>query len=237
VGPLHHAEVTAPVGPDEEYTPAGIPTGGVGGANPPGPDVTPEPGARPDTSLSWWYVPYLNAERDKPTTVQTINGITVGPGRLGVRENERERCQAETRTGTFDEVQEPEMAIVLDAFPPGSKVISSGFEWAAIFCAERTLAAGADVSVPADRENGVLGGSVIIAKYRGAPVSSLSIPDDRWRAAEIDGYPAAIAEPILPEIGLGESAVIVYYAGILLRVQGHWVPLDMLIAIAAAQIP
>lgn len=64
--------------PDVEvYNPP--PPGGVGEENPPGPDVTPEPGATPDTSLSWWHVPYLNQERMAEVRVQEITGITVGP--------------------------------------------------------------------------------------------------------------------------------------------------------------
>lgn len=233
--PLDLSEVTPPVGPNEEYTPAGIPTGGVGQANPPGPDVTPEPGATPDTTQSWWYVPYLNAERGQPATVQTISGITVGPGRLGVREDQREECASEIWAGTYDEVSDPQMAINLDALPAGSEVVSSGSEWAATFCDERTLSVGVEVSVPQSKDV-ILGGNVIITKYRGAPVSTLDIPDRRRRAGEINSYPAVIARPILDDIGLGQGAVIVYYEGILLRVQTSDIPMNMMLDIAEAQV-
>ena len=199
--------------------------------------MTPEPGATPDITKSCWYVPYLNAERDEPTTVQTINGITVGPGRLGVREDEREECETETRTGTYDEVADPEMVIYLSILPPSAEVISDGAEWVAVFCEERTLVVGIDVALSPDGEGPILGGTVIIAKYRGGAESAIDIPDHRWRAGQIKGYPAAIAEPILPDIGLGQGAVIVHYEGILLRVQSSDLPMDMVIAIAEAQIP
>ncbi len=235
-GHLDLPEVTAPVGPNEEYTPS-VPEGGVGEVNPPGPDVTPEPGATPDITQSWWYVPYLNAERDKPTTVQTINGITVGPGRLGVREADREECASEPRSGRYDDVADEEMAIDLDVLPPDAEPISDGGDWGAVFCEDRALTVGVEVAIPPDKHGAILGGSVIITKYRGAAVSAIDIPDHRWRPGEINGYPAAIADPILPDIGLGQSAVIVYYQGILLRVQASDLPADMLLEIAEAQLP
>ena len=157
----------------KEYTPS-VPEGGVGRSTRRGRTLRRNL-ARPRTSHSpGGYVPYLNAERDKPTTVQTINGITVGPGRRGVREADREECASEPRSGRYDDVADEEMAIDPDVLPPDAEPISDGGDWEPSSGEDRALTVGVEAAIPPDKHGAILGGSGHHYQDRGAAVSAIS---------------------------------------------------------------
>ena len=43
----------------------------------PAKDVTPPPGATPDTSKSFWHIPYINQDEKRPVFVGKLNGYTI----------------------------------------------------------------------------------------------------------------------------------------------------------------
>lgn len=201
--------------------------GGVGQEHPPPPDVTPVPGETPDTTKTWWYVPYINADRMKPVYTQTINGMTFGPdvSRVG------EKCPGAMRRVPFSQVDDPAFKLDTSLFPAGTVVN----EDIAALCDGVAWSVEGQFTLPADPSAGFRGGSVIIVRYRGLPQATAEIPAERWTTGTIAGHPAAIAVPILPDIGLGQSAAAVFVDGVLTIVSAYEIPLDLVLRIAEAQ--
>jgi DNA-binding CsgD family transcriptional regulator len=193
---------------------------------PPGPDVTPIPGATPDTSQPWWYVPYLNADRDKPRFDGTLAGIRIGPN-----VDPGSSCEGGvTSMGTVSDTTGTRFDLELPYQPPQT-TRQPGSEYV-MLCDGQVVSSEADYTVAADSTGSPFGGSLKVYRHVGDPIASLSIASERWRAGTIATRPAAIAEPILPDIGLGESAVVVYGDGVLTEVHADGIPMDELMKVA-----
>jgi hypothetical protein len=101
-----------------------------------------------------------------------------------------------------------------------------------LLCDGRAVAAGTHYTVAPDLALPRFGGSIEVYRHTGKAVASLAIPAARWREGTIAGHAAAIASPILPDLGLGEGAVVLVVDGVTTVVHSDGVPLADLIAFA-----
>ena len=76
------------------------------------------------------------------------------------------------------------------------------------FCKGQVVIAEARYWSPGDLTTGRFGGALTIVRLRGPRSMPLDHPADRVRAIEVDGRPAAIADP-LTEDGFGRSLLAV----------------------------
>ena len=82
------------------------------------------------------------------------------------------------------------------------------------------------------------GGSFAIYRYQSAVAWAQAFGlGDRWSAGNVDGIPAAILAPILPEIGYGNSAIAFFSDGIMTRVTADGLPLKQVYQIAEGLSP
>lgn len=186
-------------------------------ATPPGPDVTPPPGATPDTSKEFWYIPYLNAARQSPIFDGTIAGIRIGPS-----VDPGTSCPGGSllRGVLADSVNTP--VTVASTFVPDGRRDAADVKVG--LCDGEAATAEATYGVSPDPAVKRFGGTIQVYRHRGLPIATLSIPTDRWSAGVVSGVPAAVARPILPDIGLGESAVVVFKDGIVTVVHADGIP-------------
>lgn len=171
---------------------------------PPESHVTPSAGEAVDTSKPWWYVPFLNAERNKPAVDVTINGVQVGPNARRIIPG----CELGAVPMAAEDAKP--LAINVRALRPVGGVLEHEL---ATSCAGRPAAYEVLYTIAGDPAAGRFGGSLMIARYAGPPSYESSIPTDRWSAGSINGVPVAIARPIL-ENGLGSSAVVWHSNGV-----------------------
>lgn len=193
---------------------------------PPGPDVTPIPGTTPDTTEPWWYVPYLNAARDKPLMDGMIAGVNISPA----ADPGRVCPTGEKAEGTFADTVGGPLSLSPRFLPQGAEEASNvlvGLCDGEPVTAEATYLISPDPSVPR------YGGSVVIFRHAGEPVAALAIPRERWHEAMVGNHAAAVAEPILSELGLGESAVVIHDNGVLTELHADGIPMGDVLKIAA----
>lgn len=214
------------------------PSPAVAGDEPvmPGPDVTPEPGSVPDTSRPFWFVPYENAERQKPRYDQVINGIAIGPS---VPEPAQQACLREETPDAAD-VAASRVAFRPRWLPDGS-----------LLDHERTAACGgvavlfqqrfyvppdesADADIRSGRktyfEVGHGGGFTIRRELLSEPYARSDLASERWTATKVAGRPAAIAKPMLE--GFGESSVVVWDDGVQTTIEADGLTVDDILRIA-----
>jgi hypothetical protein len=130
-------------------------------------------------------------------------------------------------------VTDPALFINHDALPPSAELFGSSNHGLA--CDGKLIGNAASYQILADPSTGSRGGDVSILRLRGKPSIEASAPAERFRAGTIAGHPAVIVEPILADVGLGTSFVMVYADGVLTTIQAGNLPLDMVIQIAEAQ--
>lgn len=102
----------------------------------------------------------------------------------------------------------------------------------AVLCDGVAALSEADLVFPVGHPLAPLGGSISIFRHIGDPNVSVAIPAHRWNAGTMAGIPAAIARPILPREGLGDSAVVTYDGVVLTKLQANGVPLETLLSVA-----
>jgi len=101
-------------------------------------------------------------------------------------------------------------------------------------CDGQVVSSEADYTVGANPAGSPFGGSFKVYRHVGDPIASLSIASERWRTGTVATWPAAIAEPILPDIGLGESAVVVFRDGVVTVIHANNIPMAELLNVAEA---
>jgi hypothetical protein len=102
-----------------------------------------------------------------------------------------------------------------------------------VVCDGHPIAAEARFEVAPDESQGVYGGSFAIYRYQSEVARAQAFgPADRWSAGNVDGIPAAILAPILPEIGYGNSAIAFLSDGIMTRITADGLPLKQVYQIA-----
>jgi hypothetical protein len=166
-------------------------------ATPPAEDATPEPGATPDTSEPFWYVPYENAEREKPDFSGELNGITVG-----VEDGPLPSCDSQHLTGelAIDAVAGTDIAFELQGLPGELSVMPESAEamlcddgpprW---FAVEFTAGEGAAVRITRMRE-------VTWWREWGS--------EERWSTGTVANHDAVFKDQLVTG-KLGDAAVIV----------------------------
>lgn len=223
---------TPAVAPTE--TPVPTPTPRPTIPQPPGPDVTPEPGATPDTTQPWWYVPWVNAERDKPLFDGTLAGIRIANGAQGpayVCNGEGELSpELSDAAGSPVDVSLPAVPaeVVLSVYVGGHSGVA--------LCDGTPFSGSVDYSLDVDPEWSPFGGFVGLYRHYGEPVASLAIPAWRWEEGEVAGLTVAMAHPILDDIGLGESAIVAYRDGVVTVIHADGVPFQKLLGIGEAML-
>ncbi len=206
------------------YPPGEGPGRGPASVDPPGPDVTPLPGAAPDLTQPWWYVPYLNAERGKVPFSGTVNGIVITTASVTLDPAEfQSTCSTIRRTPATH--ADADVRGALPSYLPLGTIRSDAEFDVAFWCDGSLLSVGSQFEVASDDSKGMRGGTFTVYRYRGEPVAGATAPSERWSASTISGYQAAVAAPILPEIGLGTSYVVVYDGEFVTRVMASNLPL------------
>jgi len=224
------AAVASPVATQAGWPPYPSGKGPGRGPNyidPPGPDVTPIPGATPDTSQPWWYVPYSNAEQRKPLFQGDVNGIAITLGDAGP-----DLTCAAYSTAELSVVDGTPLAISLSYVPP--KTSAGPISHApVVLCDGRPASSEARFTVASDELRGVYGGDFAIYRYRSSVARAQAfVRVGRWSAGTVAGIPAAVGAPILPDIGLGSSAIVFYNDGVVTRVTADGLPLKQVQQIA-----
>jgi len=206
---------STPAAADVARLPNAPPTGTA-----PGPDVTPLPGSTPDTSQPFWYVPYLNQSYKTPLFDGTIAGVHIASGGDYGLPCDTNVTPVEGAAGLTAVAGTP-FSLTSSFRPDG---IASPDRIIVGLCRGRPVSAEATYPVTSDPATMRYGGTILVFRHAGLPVAGLSIPRDRWSAGAIAGRPAAIARPILPDIGLGDSAVVVLDGGVVTIVSASGIP-------------
>lgn len=230
-----HAQPGAP-GPTARaewppYPPGEGPGRGPALVDPPGADVTPIPGATPDTTQPWWYVPYLNAERLKGPFEGMIGAFRVQVAPFDVAQG----CK-EIQLKPPSSAQSTPLEISPDYLPAG-RVAAGEIDHVApnsvavvcdgqLISAERTF----EIEVPDGSGDSSQGLSISVLRYRGERVVSAHMSAERWMVGEVAGAPAAFASPVVGKVG--QSAVLVAQGEYVTRVFGQGVSLDELRRVA-----
>ena len=198
----------------------------------PGPTLTPEPApptASPtiDTTQPFWYVPFLEAEAELDRLDGTVAGVRIGSGLdygpLGcsVARWEYDVAAAAGTPLDVDIREEVEGSTTYQEALVG-------------LCADGSVAiAEADFGVTDGSPVSPFGGNVRMFRHTGAAVASLAIPAIRWSEMDVAGAPAAVAAPILSDIGLGQGAIVTYRDGVLTLIHTTGISLDGLLSIGA----
>jgi hypothetical protein len=179
---------------------------------PPG-DATPVPGATPDTSKDFWYLPYQAKDDSLPRYSQTVSGIALGPN-----------VRSEYACVLEDETSGPSAGspLVIDPgyLPAGAKpdnadqysgcggaVAASDRSWII-----RTDEADMETVKSGDKTffQARHGGSVEVFRVRElAPSFQTTFPSGRFTAATLAGRPAAFGPPLF-EDGWGAFELYVW---------------------------
>ena len=196
----------------------------------PGPTVSSEPAlptASPtiDTTQPFWYLPFLEAEAELGLLDGTVAGVRIGSGLdygpLG--------CS----------VARWEFDVGASAGTPLDVDIREEVEGSTTYqealvglCADGSVAiAEADFGVADGSPWSPFGGNVRMFRHTGAAVASVAIPEIRWSEMDVAGAPAAVAAPILSDIGLGQGAIVTYRDGVLTLIHTTGISLDGLLSI------
>jgi hypothetical protein len=180
----------------------------------------------PDISKPGWAVPYLETETARPLMEGEIGGVRIGRlldyGPLACVVAEWSDDAGITRgTSLFLDIRG-----ALESASPYQSVLIG-------VCPDGTVAiAEVDFNVAPKSTYSPLGGNVRVFRHTGQAVSSLSIPAVRWSESEVGGAPAAVAAPILSEIGLGQGAVVTYREGVLTLVHTWGITYEGLLVVA-----
>lgn len=179
-------------------------------------EVTPVPGATPDTTQPFWFIPYVNADRKKPPFKGNLNGFEIDPGYVD-RRNGFDACPGE---GLTEPPHDQYLATVVQPGPfsidpaklpagltslDGPRVL--GCKGVEIWITQWTFSvqAGTPGANPG-------GGSISISRTRGLRPLNHPAPADRWAGATVGGRPAVVSGPfVTAEKGqFGSCLVFVY---------------------------
>lgn len=170
-----------------------------GAPTPPGADATPQPGVTPDTTKPFWYIPYLNQERDLPKFDGTIAGVRVNSTPVGV--SGFSICPG----SGLDEV--PGTAAIDSARNAGALRIDDRLLPAYVKSAQvpdvwRCEASIADVTWVFSVEQGSPGvdkggGTVTVLRTKGRSTAATVGSAGRWKEQLIAGRPGLAMTPIL----------------------------------------
>jgi len=215
-------------------SPPGCPPESVN--NPVRPDETVVPGATPDICRPGWFEPYRRMELTYPVFRGKLAGI-----RFGELDEVTKAVEAaagaelsscgEAGWKPLESAAETVLAINPVHLPPATEFVQGSALW----CGEAVVSTEAEYRVGSLAEPLQYGGVLTIRRQRvSEPVSSTSLRDvpGRWYETRVAGNPAAVARPLVPEVGYGESEVHVYANGVLTIVSASGITERELLAVA-----
>jgi hypothetical protein len=196
--------------------------------DPRGPDVTPVPGATPDVSQPWWYVPYVNADAKKPLFAGLVNGVFISTDPEGP-----DIPCGDAAAADLSAADGRPLAIHPSYISPGTTPEPASNGQAVALCNGQLASAEARFSVAPDDSKGLRGGSFAIYRFRSSTARAQALaPADRWGSGTVNGIRAAVASPILADLGVGNSALVFYENGVVTRVTAVGLPLGLVQRIA-----
>lgn len=186
-----------------------------GPVQPPGPEVTPVPGATPDTAQNWWYLPYQYEEDRLPRYDQVVAGIALGP-----RVAHGAACQVPLVPVSLEAVVGSLVEIRTPYLPEGTRrdnhfdfglclgqpAFAEIFYWIPVDEEEMARVKNREISF-FDAQHG--GSFQVMRLQMGTPAWQTDFPSARVEAGTIAGRPAAIGSPLFKE-GWGRSELYVW---------------------------
>ena len=177
-----------------------------GAASPIAENVTPVPGATPDRSQPYWYVPYLNRDRDLPKLSGDINGIHIGSA--AVRPEAPMKCAGQSRAATGDEAARLAVLGTLAIPTAVTDQLKASVPLVVTLCDDKVVGAVEYFDAPAGHAGvNVGGGAVEIRRELGVYGVGLDEAAERWTAGSIRGNAAAFLAPVVDTFGT--TAVVV----------------------------
>jgi hypothetical protein len=163
----------------------------------------------------------------KPRSVKTINGITVGPN-VELRGGP---CDGTPGPGDgqvdLDSTRGSDLQIEPKYLPAGTL-----FDFGnAGTCDGVLTTVEKSYSVPGNPSTDRFGGRLIIFRFRGDPAFPLSDADERVSAGMVAGRPAVVARPVT-DSGFGGSAIVIREADGLTVIRANGLTLSELLKIA-----
>ncbi len=201
--------------------------------------ATPAPGQTPDTSKDFWWIPWQNAEDQKPRYRQTVAGIEIGPDIwpdfpcLPLDHGAPDAAAGsavEVKPGFLPAGSE---AIRSSVGVCGGEVVRHETSWRVPGDEEAMRAVARGEKTFFEVENGALF-EITISRTGPSPRFTSSLASERFREARLaDGRAVVVADPLFAE-GAGEAAVLIYdaKAGTLTTVTGGNMTLAELVKIA-----
>lgn len=221
---ISSVEADPPGGPVD----AGPPASGT--VRLPGPDETPIPGATPDITQPFWYVPYLNQDRLAAKFRGQLNGLEVGRASgpaLQCDEVYRPDWQAAITGTPFDlDFSQLPKGVTLNQ-PPQVYFCSDG----------RPRRMEAILDVHEDVVGAGPGGAqVVISRWAGVRWWPEEAPASRWSTGNVNGAPAVFLDQPTDIAPIAEAAVFLADAetGGSTRIKGIGTTLELTTAIAEA---
>ena len=180
-------------------------------------DATPEPGATPDPKVPFWYVPYINQDRQSPPFRGVLNGFEIVPG----GEGQAERTALEVCPETGLASPDPRELVPIVAAPGPLQVdpeaigldISAEELPTAFLCkGELAIVIWPLFAAPGTADVNPGGSPVIVKRIHGRDTVIHSAPKHRWLETTVNGLPALVSGPIVStgETQFGSCFATVY---------------------------
>lgn len=225
-------------GPDEVTTASGSPER-------PSKEVTPEPGATPDTAAPFWHIPYVKQDEQKPPFSGEFNGYQIAPG----GEGKVERTAYDLCPGVGLDAAAPDKLLATVTAPGPLRIdpqslpvgVRSRDLPGAFLCHGELALAYWLFHAEAGTVDVNPGGSPLsINRIRGQEPVIHSAPEDRWVAVTIGGLPAVVARPIVTvgdeQFGACFAAVYNPDSDVFTTVSAHAANAEFCIAVMAAVV-
>lgn len=172
-------------------------------------NTTPVPGATPDTREIGWHLPYAQYWGSLPRYDRTVAGIAVGPSvEMGGFECSPDRPPSllEVEPSYLPPRTEPDHVDTVDICVPGTNITVERRYWVPPIEEDMRRLDRGEIGFFEARGSASFR---IFKRFIDEPAWSSSYASEYFREGEINGYPAAIGEPLFPE-GWGQFEVIVY---------------------------
>ena len=174
----------------------------------PGPNDTPEPGSTPDRERPFWYVPYLNQERDAPKFRGEKNGIIFDDADSPAGEEKPgEVCEGLHAPEDWQSaVAGTPFAVRLDNLPRGVKLLG---EPMLLQCGDGSPL---NMSLLLQIEGGIegvgpAGSAVYVDRVAGTRAWPNLYSPDRLSSGEVAGHPAVFVSEVAD--GFGDVTIFI----------------------------
>jgi hypothetical protein len=169
----------------------------------PADDETPAPGATPDLSAPFWFVPYLNRDGTLPPFEGTIAGIHIGPA--DIRPEDEGYCEGSRDAAGADAEAMFDGSVV--GLSPGVRARGDLYRGPTYTVCPDGVARRMEAVVmvkgtPPPGAAADLGtGWVTVIRFIGLPQSPVSGPAERWSEQVLNGTRVAVLRPVIESVG------------------------------------